>query len=127
MSNTEITYLLVISDSKLYIVLESRFDKKKREYYIKKTNSEIEIKLPLKDIVINNLSFLQPNKKVTNFNSLYELWNTLFKKNNIYEISDFVLQAIKFYKIDSIGSLQVFIELFNKEFIFFKIVSAINL
>jgi len=122
MSNTEITYLLVISDSKLYIVLESRFDKKKREYYIKKTNSEIEIKLPLKDIVINNLSFLQPNKKVTNFNSLYELWNTLFKKNNIYEISDFVLQAIKFYKIDSIGSLQVFIELFNKEFIFFKIV-----
>ena len=44
MTRTQIKYLLVIIDSKLHIVLEDCFDTKRREFYVKKTNSEMQIK-----------------------------------------------------------------------------------
>ncbi|MEE2702369.1 MAG: RNB domain-containing ribonuclease [Thermodesulfobacteriota bacterium] len=114
--------ILAIINSKLHIFSEAYFDKKKRNFYIQKATSEPQIALSLSNVLIDDLSFLEPGKEVIVLESLQEFWNTLIEKNNIYKASDFILQAIKFYNINSIASLEVFIGFFNKEFIFFKII-----
>ena len=114
--------ILAIINSKLHIFSEVYFDKKKRNFYIQKATSEPQIALSLSNVLIDDLSFLEPGKEVIVLESLQEFWNTLIEKNNIYKASDFILQAIKFYNINSIASLEVFVAFFNKEFIFFKII-----
>ena len=120
MNRTKKKPILVIINSKLHIFSGVYFDKKKRSFYIQQGTSESEIKLSPNSVLIDNLSFLESNEEVISLESLREFWNMLIEKSNIYKISDFILQAIKFYNINSITSLQVFIDLFNKEFAIIK-------
>ena len=123
MNRTKKKPILAIINSKLHIFSGVYFDKKKRSFYIQQGTSESEIKLSPNSVLIDDLSFLESNKEVVPLESLREFWNMLIEKSNIYKVSDFILQAIKFYNINSITSLQVFIDLFNKEFAFFKIIN----
>ena len=100
MNHTKKKPILAIINSKLHVFSGVYFDKKKRSFYIQKGTSESEIKLSPNSVLIDDLSFLESNKEVISLESLREFWNMLIEKSNIYKVSDFILQAIKFYNIN---------------------------
>ena len=114
-------YLLIIEKSKIYLFVTSSYDKKRRKYFGKKYGTDLELEISLKDIVVENLELdeASPTNLKYNYNNL---WSNLISDINILNIEDFILKAISFYEIKCLADLHMFLEGFNEDYTYYKII-----
>ena len=116
-------FLLIEDNLKIYLVKNLSFDKKRRKYLVVKYEHDKTFEVSAKNIVIDSIE-LESNK-IEEAETLYnhkEFWSSLVLRENIVPIEDFILGAIKHYKIISYSQLNTFLISFNLDFIYYKLV-----
>ena len=115
--------ILIEDNSKIFLVKKISFDKKKRKLIISKYKQDKSYEVPAKDIVLDEIKL--EDKKVDKLEiqfSHVDFWSFLIKKYNILSIEDFIISAIDYYDINNYDHLNIFLESFNSDFTYYKVV-----
>ena len=110
-------------NSKIFLVKKISFDKKKRKLIISKYKQDKSYEVPAKDIVLDEIKL--EGKKVDKLEiqfSHVDFWSFLIKEYNILSIEDFITSAIEYYNIKNYDHLNIFLESFNSDFTYYKVV-----
>ena len=115
--------ILIEDNSKIFLVKKISFDKKKRKLIISKYKQDKSYEVPAKDIVLDEIKL--EGKKVDKLEiqfSHVDFWSFLIKEYNILSIEDFITSAIEYYNIKNYDHLNIFLESFNSDFTYYKVV-----
>jgi len=122
MGNVSNLLSLIEQNSKVYIINELSYDKKKRKHLVEKYNTNLTFEASSKEIVYSNL-ILQPQSSLSQIEGydLEDLWSNLIDDVNVLSIKSFIDTVIVHYNIESIEELNVFLLSFNQDFIYYRI------
>jgi len=115
--------ILIEDNSRIFLVKKISFDKKKRKLIIFKYKQDNSYEVPAKDIVLDEIKL--EDKKVDKLEIQFsheDFWSFLIKKYNILSIEDFIISAIDYYDIKNYDHLNIFLESFNSDFTYYKVV-----
>ena len=122
MGNVSNLFSLIEQNSKVYIINQFSYDKKKRKHLVEKYNTNSTFEASSKEIVYSNL-ILKSESLLSHIEGydLEDLWSNLIDDVNVLSIKSFIDSAIRHYNIESIEELNVFLLSFNEDFIYYRI------
>jgi exoribonuclease R len=122
MGNVSNLFSLIEQNSKVYIINQFSYDKKKRKHLVEKYNTNSTFEASSKEIVYSNLILKSESllSHIEGYN-LEDLWSNLIDDVNVLSIKSFIDSAIRHYNIESIEELNVFLLSFNEDFIYYRI------
>ena len=122
MGNVSNLFSLIEQNSKVYIINQFSYDKKKRKHLVEKYNTNSTFEASSKEIVYSNLILKSESllSHIEGYN-LEDLWSNLIDDVNVLSIKSFIDSAIRHYNIESIEELNVFLLSFNQDFIYYRI------
>lgn len=122
MGNVSNLFSLIEQNSKVYIINELSYDKKKRKHLVEKYNTNLIFEASSKEIVYSNL-VLKPQSRLSQIEcyDLEDLWSNLIDDVNVLSIKSFIDTVVLHYNIESIEELNVFLLSFNQDFIYYRI------
>jgi len=122
MGNVSNLFSLIEQNSKVYIINQFSYDKKKRKHLVEKYNTNSTFEASSKEIVYSNL-ILKSESLLSHIEGydLEDLWSNLIYDVNVLSIKSFIDSAIRHYNIESIEELNVFLLSFNEDFIYYRI------
>lgn len=122
MTTMQEKFLIIEKNSKIYLVSQSSYDKKRRKYLVSKYSENSIFEISNKDIIFSEvMAFDRASQDPKSNYELKELWLDLIVNNNIINFEVFIKKAINFFNISSLSELNSITSSFNDDFTYFKI------
>ena len=117
---------IFIKNSKLIIGLISSIDKKRRTYEAISLDSK-KISFGFKDLIYDfkDIEFSSNNESIEI--SLFLLWKKLFGQFQTINLKEFFKISTDFFKLNNVERAQSFLDSFNDDIVYFKIIDSENL
>ena len=122
MTTMQEKFLIIEKNSKIYLVSQSSYDKKRRKYLVSKYSENSIFEISNKDIIFSEvMAFDRASQDPKSNYELKELWLDLIVNYNIINFEVFIKKAINFFNISSLSELNSITSSFNDDFTYFKI------
>ena len=117
---------IFIKNSKLILGSIASVDKKRRTYEVISLDSK-KNSFGFKDLIYNLEDNKLPSYNETSEISLHLLWNKLVGEFQTINLKEFIKISIDFFKLNNVERLQFFLDSFNTDIIYFKIIDLEHL
>ena len=122
MTTMQEKFLIIEKNSKIYLVSQSSYDKKRRKYLVSKYSENSIFEISNKDIIFSEvIRFDGASQDSKSKYELKELWLDLIENDNVINFEVFIKKAINFFNITSLFGLNSITSSFNDDFTYFKI------
>jgi len=122
MTTMQEKFLIIEKNSKIYLVSQSSYDKKRRKYLVSKYSENSIFEISNKDIIFSEvMPFDGASQDPKSKYELKELWLDLIVNYNVINFEVFIKKAINFFNITSLFELNSITSSFNDDFTYFKI------
>lgn len=122
MTSMQEKFLIIEKNSKIYLVKQVSYDKKRRKYSVSKFSENLIFEISNKDIIFTDITLLDCISLDAKIRyKLKDLWLSLIMDENVINFRVFINRVIDFYNITSLIELDSLILSFNEDFTYFKI------